>query len=158
MSMSPDREIYPMPMFATFAVEDFERSERFYQAAGFITLARVPGANPGGEPNVVHLRRLRHQDILLVRAVAAGSARPNPDVSSLSIAVHGEDIEALQQSLVAREEDSPLVSISDVEDTPWFTRDLHVIDPDGHHIVFTQQQMQDFGEATKWATTFDPGE
>lgn len=30
-----------MPMFATFAVEDFGRSERFYQAAGFITLARV---------------------------------------------------------------------------------------------------------------------
>lgn len=144
-----------MPIFATFAVEDFERSECFYQAAGFITLARVPGSDPGGAPAVVHLRRLRHQDILLVRAAAAGSARPNPDASLLSIAVHGEDIEALRQSLVARAEDSPLVSISDVEDTPWFTRDLHVIDPDGHHVVFTQQRTQDFGDAAEWAATFD---
>lgn len=143
-----------MPMFATFAVEDFGRSERFYQAAGFITLARVPGSDPGGESAVIHLRRLRHQDILLVRT-AAGSARPNPDVSFVSIAVHGEDIEALRQSLVARAEDSPLVSISDVEDTPWFTRDLHAIDPDGHHVVFTQQRTQDFGDAAEWAETFD---
>lgn len=143
-----------MPMFATFAVEDFERSERFYQATGFITLARVPGADPDDEPAVVHLRRLRHQDILLVRA-AAGSARPNPDASLLSIAVHGEDIEAIRQSLVAHAVDSRLVSIGAVEDTPWFTRDLHVIDPDGHHVVFTQQRTQDFGDAAEWAATFD---
>lgn len=143
-----------MPMFATFAVKDFGRSERFYQAAGFITLARVPGSDPGGEPAVVHLRRLRHQDILLVRA-PKGSGRPNPDVSFLSIAVHGEDIEALRKSLVAHAEDSSLGSIGDVEDTLWFTRDLHVIDPDGHHVVFTQQRTQGFSDATNWASTFD---
>ena len=38
-----DRTIYPMPMFATFQVTDLAAAEAFYNAAGFVSLARESG-------------------------------------------------------------------------------------------------------------------
>ena len=59
-----DRDIYPMPMFVTLAVRDLVASTAWYEAAGFIVLATLPG--PAGPSSLVHLRRMRHQDLLLV--------------------------------------------------------------------------------------------
>ena len=62
-----DRTIYPMPMFATFRVADIAATEAFYQAVGFVSLATIPG--PDGSPVVVHLRRMKYQDLLLTPGV-----------------------------------------------------------------------------------------
>ena len=60
-----DRGIYVMPQFVTFEVADLAAARRWYvNGLGFVELAVLPG--PEGEPALVHLRRFRYQDILLV--------------------------------------------------------------------------------------------
>ncbi len=62
-----DRSIYAMPAFATFEVSDLDASRRWYvEGLGFIVLASLLG--PEGAPALVHLRRWRYQDLLLVPA------------------------------------------------------------------------------------------
>ena len=58
-----DRSIYVIPMFTTLVVRSLAASEAFFHQVGFITLATIPG--PGGAVQLVHLRRMRNQDILL---------------------------------------------------------------------------------------------
>src|SRR5262249_50155191 len=60
-----DLSIYVMPAFATLTVSDLAASRRWYvEGLGFAVLAEVPG--PSGEVALVHLRRWRYQDLLLV--------------------------------------------------------------------------------------------
>src|SRR3954447_25701553 len=69
-----DRSIYVMPSFATFEVTSLDTSRRWYvEGLGFVVLATLPGQD--GAPALVHLRRWRYQDLLLVpaRHEAAGS-------------------------------------------------------------------------------------
>ena len=62
-----DRGIYVMPQFVTFEVSDMAAARRWYaNGLGFVELAVLPG--PAGDPALVHLRRFRYQDILLVPA------------------------------------------------------------------------------------------
>ena len=131
-----------MPMFVTFAVADLRRSEAFYHAAGFITLATVPA--PDGSPAVVHMRRERNQDVLLVPA-----GQPS---SSVTFAAHGEDLPALADALAgaAAEVDGP-------RDTEWFTTDLTAPDPDGNTIVFTRSRTPEADQAREWASGFEMG-
>lgn len=140
-----DESIYPMPMFTTLTVSDFARSESFYHAAGFITLAKVPG--PDNTTAVVHLRRRRYQDLLLV----AGT--PSPGNSRITFSAHEEDLDALATSLSAVAENPDCVS--QPEDTAWFTTDLNCIDPDSYHLSFTRQRPQDQHAAAQWAESFD---
>lgn len=71
-----DTEIYAMPGFVTLQVDDLARSTRWYvEGLGFVVLAEIPG--PGGTPVLVHLRRHRYQDILLV------ARRPDVDVERI---------------------------------------------------------------------------
>ncbi|ARU46503.1 VOC family protein [Corynebacterium silvaticum] len=152
MSITPDRDIYPMPMFVTLAVQDFQRSEAFFHAAGFITLATVPG--PQGNPVLVHLRRLRNQDVLLVvqentEPMTHGVA---PATVQVSFSAHGEDLDELALRLEAAA--SGCAEAEKPHDTLWFSRDLAVTDPDGHRIIFTQQREEDVAAATRWTETF----
>ena len=69
-------EIYPMPMFAKIAVTDIVSVAAWYeQALGFSTVFSGPMAN--GKPALVHLRRRKYQDILLVGSTAEGSISSN---------------------------------------------------------------------------------
>src|SRR5689334_16790167 len=62
-----DLSIYVMPAFATLSVSDLERSRRWYvEGLGFVTLAELP--RPSGDIALIHLRRWRYQDLLLVPA------------------------------------------------------------------------------------------
>ena len=62
-----DLSIYVMPAFATLAVSNLERSRRWYvEGLGFALLAEIPG--PSGDVALMHLRRWRYQDLLLVPA------------------------------------------------------------------------------------------
>ena len=53
-------EVYPMPMFATLAAEDPSALAAWYEEAlGFVSMFAGP---------VIHLRRAKYQDLLVVRA------------------------------------------------------------------------------------------
>lgn len=81
-----DRTIYPMPMFATFQVRDIAATTAFYEAAGFVVPATIPGENG---PVVVHLRRMKYQDLLLV------PGEPVPGSATVSFSAGGEDLATL---------------------------------------------------------------
>jgi len=128
-------EIYPMPMFATLAVADVAGVADWYeQALGFGTVFRAPAAN-GQQPPLVHLRRRKYQDLLLV---PAGTDVAAPSSLTLTFSADGELDELTTR---ARHAASCGVSaVSGPVDTPWNTRDLRVTDPAGHRLVFTSRQ------------------
>lgn len=124
-------EIYPMPMFAKIAAGDVAATTAWYeQALGFATVFRGPEV--GGQPALVHLRRRKYQDVLLVPARTAGQP------SSSLVLNFNADGEVDQLAEKAR--GVAAVGASAVEgpfNTPWNTRDVNVTDPAGNTLVFT---------------------
>lgn len=139
-----DRSIYPMPMFATLHVRDLGESAAFYARLGFIVLAEIPG--PDGTPVLLHLRRARYQDLLLV------PGDPRPGSTTVSFAAHGEDLEALAAG--AREGLAAPAGVEGPTSTPWFTTDLTATDADGNVIVLTAQDEERAAAAQSWAQEF----
>ena len=133
-------EIYPMPMFATLAVRDVAAVSAWYQdALGFFVLFGAP-AGPDGQPSLVHLRRRKYQDLLLV---AAGSAPGSPDAAAsltLSFDADGEVDGLAEQARAA----APLGagSAEGPVRTAWNTRDLRITDPAGHRLVFFERDRK----------------
>src|SRR5262245_9984394 len=119
-------EVYPMPMFVTLAVaEPNQIAEWYVSALGFGVMFQGP---------VVHLRRQKYQDVLLV----PGAGQPGGPTVSFS--ADGEiDALAARARAVA-----PIgsVKIEGPIDTPWNTRDLRVTDPAGHRLVFTGRRLE----------------
>jgi len=126
-----DTSIYPMPMFLRLEVSDLARSRAFYTGAlDLIELAALPG--PDGTPFLVHLRRWRYQDILIVPArgpVAAGTGL------GLSLAAEQDALAGLAER--ARAFGAP---VGGPTDTPWNTTDVTVTDPDGLRITYTARR------------------
>jgi catechol 2,3-dioxygenase-like lactoylglutathione lyase family enzyme len=123
-----DTAIYPMPLFVRLEATDLARSRAFYTGAlDFIELAVLPG--PGGAPFLVHLRRWRHQDILLVPA--RGPVRAAQGLG-VGLAAERAALAGLAERARAAgaEVDGPL-------DTPWNTVDVTVTDPDGLRLTYT---------------------
>lgn len=147
MSNAPDidRTIYPMPMFATFQVADLAAAEAFYQAVGFVSLAAIPG--PDGTPVVVHLRRMKYQDILIV------PGKPERGSSTVGFLAGGQDLAALAAALRAAPPDG--ARIEGPADTPWYTSDLTIDDPDGNRIILTAQREAEVDAAKEWTRTFE---
>lgn len=139
-------EIYPMPMFATLTVADVNALSRWYQdALGFATIFAGPPI--AGQPSMVHLRRRKYQDLLIVPSRAAGSTAAAPP-STLTLTFALDDVDALG----AQARGVPPVgasSVSGPEDTPWNTRDLRVLDPAGHQLIFTARQANPDPEQAK---------
>ncbi|MCQ4618390.1 VOC family protein [Corynebacterium sp. CCUG 65737] len=138
-----DRSIYPMPMFVTLPVTDLGAAEEFYHAAGFISLATIPGED--GSPALIHFRRQRYQDIL---AVPSGDITPGS--SSVTFAAHDDDLGAIAEAIRATG-----AAVEGPVDTPWYTTDVTATDPDGHTIVFTKQRPQEAAQAQEWVDTFE---
>jgi catechol 2,3-dioxygenase-like lactoylglutathione lyase family enzyme len=136
-----DRDVYPMPAFVTFPVTDLVASTHWYEALGFVVLATLPG--PGGSDSLVHLRRLRYQDLLLV----PGRPTPGPRVSFAA----GEEDLAERAARVRRA--AAAGSVEGPVDTPWFTRDLVATDPDGYVVVLTAPRLGDVAAAPEWTGT-----
>ncbi|HZG92099.1 MAG TPA: VOC family protein [Pseudonocardia sp.] len=123
-----DTTVYPMPMFVRAEVADLERSRRFYtEALDFIELAAIPG--PDGTPVLVHLRRWRHQDILIVPA--RGEVRAG---TGLGVAVAAEPGSLAGLAERARAAGAAVVGPAD---TAWNTTDVTVTDPDGLPVTYT---------------------
>src|SRR5215831_14972122 len=79
-------EIYPMPMFAKIAVTDVASVAGWYgQALGFAVIFQMPG--PDGKPVLVHLRRKKYQDLLLVPSRTGSSSSS----STLSLNFSADD-------------------------------------------------------------------
>ncbi|QFG21525.1 VOC family protein [Actinomadura sp. WMMB 499] len=140
-----DRTIYPMPMFATFQVADLAAAEAFYNAAGFVSLATVPG--PDGSPAVVHLRRMKYQDILIV------PGEPERGSVTVSFLAGGQDLAELAAALRPALPDG--ARVEGPADTPWYTSDLTIDDPDGNRIVLTAQRAAEREAIEEWARTFE---
>lgn len=122
------RAIYGMPMFATLQAADIDRTISWYtEGLGFIQLFAMPG--PGG-PVLVHLRRWQFQD-LLVRP-ASGPSRPGTGCTLSFAAVYGE-VDKMAE--IAR--DHGTGQVEGPADTPWNTRDLTTVDPEGNVVIFT---------------------
>ena len=125
-----DRDIYVMPQFATFTVSDLDAASQWYvDGLGFVVLATMH--DPAGTAQLVHLRRFRYQDILLV---PGGDARDTGDAGiHVSIAAGPENLEA--RARTARGVDGG--SVDGPTRTAWNTRDVTFHDDDGHEVVFT---------------------
>jgi hypothetical protein len=130
-------EVYPMPMFAAMETTDVDALTRWYQAAlGFGIMFTMPAAR--GQPALVHLRRRKYQDVL-VRPVQARSSATETRSWSLCFQA-GEDVDQLAGRAAA----VPAVGQSCVEplvDTPWNTRQVRIVDPDGRLLVFSQPRF-----------------
>ncbi|GAB0103206.1 hypothetical protein JMUB6875_21780 [Nocardia sp. JMUB6875] len=140
-----DRTIYPMPMFANFAVADIAAATAFYESVGFIALATIPG--PDGTPALVHLRRMKYQDLLLVPGVA------RPGSTTVSFSAGGADLITLAETLRANA--FPGARVEGPADTAWYTTDLTIDDADGNRIILTAPRMAEIDQAKEWAKTFE---
>ena len=150
VSPGVSRAIYGMPMFATLSATVVDRTVSwFVDGLGFAVLFTMPG--PSGEPRLVHLRRWQFQDILVRPAtgpVSAGSGL------ALTFAAVYDEIDALAAQAAAhgagRVVEGPV-------DTPWNTREMTTVDPDGNIVVFTagrppEQRDHDFSAAMgRWS-------
>lgn len=132
-----DRSIYPMPMFINLVSRDLTATERLYAAAGFVTLATIPG--PGDAPALVHLRRERYQDILVVPGAAITGS------TTASFAAGNVDLAEVAEQLRAAGAD-----VSGPLDTPWFSTDVTFTDADGNKIILTAPRVADHAQAQEW--------
>ncbi|MET2011351.1 VOC family protein [Microbacterium chocolatum] len=134
-----DRSIYAMPMFVNIVVSDLPAAERVYTAAGFVTLATIPG--PDGAPVLVHLRRQKYQDILMTHGVAAKGSM------SASFAAGDVDLDAVAERLRAS-----AAEVTGPDDTAWFSTDLSFTDHDGNTMTLTAPRAADRAQAVEWAS------
>jgi hypothetical protein len=141
-----DRSIYAMPMFVTFGTSDFPLAEAIYGIAGFVPLATIPG--PDGTPSLVHLRREKYQDILLVTA----DGEPHRG-RHVSVAADGIDL----AELAKRFKDKG-VEHTDPTDTPWFTTDLSFTDSDGNTVTLTSPRASEYRGAASWVSEHITGD
>ena len=122
--------VYPMPVFATVAATDVERTAVWFRdALGFGVMFVAPGSD--GVPSMVHLRRARYQDVMVTRTFAAHD--PGSAVTLTFQAGEAADVDRVAEH--ARAVDPG--AVEGPFDTPWNTRDLVVTDPDGNRFVLT---------------------
>lgn len=121
-----------MPMFVTVPTPDLDASTEFWVGGlGFITLFSIPD-------QVVHLRRWAFQDVLLVptevgpEPCAARSSRVNFSCTLGQLDAVVADCRRLSPG-----------SASDPYDTPWRTRDIDVVTPEGARVTVTAARPLD---------------
>lgn len=136
-------EIYPMPLVPTLIVSNLEASSKFYQEAlGFKHIFTMPG--PGGWPVLVHLRWVKHADLLL--ALPRDGQQPSGLRGvgvSINFNLFGQfagDPEAFANH--AREHGA---NVTGPITRPWNAYEVLVIDPDGYQLSFTVPINQDLG-------------
>ncbi|TKS96124.1 VOC family protein [Streptomyces lasalocidi] len=125
-----DTSIYGMPSFSTLQVRDLDIAVRWYTEGLGMHLLATMGNREDGTTALVHLRRWRYQDLLLVPAadlVEYGSGL------TLSMAANLRELD----ELAAQARRIGLGQVLGPEQTAWGTTDLRTTDPDGHTVIFT---------------------
>jgi hypothetical protein len=139
-------EIYPMPFFVTLVVHEPDVVAAWYESAlGFRTMLSTP---------IVHLRRRKYQDLLLVPPQPG--AAPTIGGPALTFGADG-DVDALA-ARVRSVDPMGLSAVDGPVETPWNTRELRVSDPAGHHLVFTSRSSKsDPAAIARWKEYFEAG-
>ncbi len=132
MTTNPDdaREIYPMPMFATIASSAPQELADWYGTLGFWELFSMPGQD--GSPMLIHLRRRKYQDILLVWGEQP--AQPGRPALTVSFAADGDDLDAIGADVRA----AGSGPVEGPVERPWNSVELVCTDPVGNVVVLTQ--------------------
>ena len=135
-------DIYPMPVFARIAVADVTEAAAWYERAlGFAAMFRMPG--------LVHLRRKRYQDVLIVGGGPAAGAGTPSSWFALCFEADGE-LDAIAAGARAAG-----VAVDGPVDTPWNAREVRVVDPFGYKIIFTGRAAEVDPEAmARWKARF----
>ena len=130
-------DIYPMPMFAQLQVSDLERSAHWYtEVADFHTIFAARG--PDGKLQMLHIRRARYQDIMLVP-----SRQQDVPLAGAGAALYfqfWEDWEALDSFA---EHIRAASAIEGPIDTPWNAREIRLRDPDGYRLIFSKGPLKE---------------
>ncbi|MFS8479352.1 MAG: hypothetical protein FWJ93_10440 [Micromonosporaceae bacterium] len=92
---------------------------------------------------VVHLRRMKHQDLLLT------PGEPVRGSTTVSFAAGGQDRGELPTTLRAAAPEG--ARIEGPMDTPWFTSDLTIDDADGNRVILTAPREAEMDRAKEWA-------
>jgi len=126
------RDIYGMPAFVTLTVADLDRTVDWYtNGLDFVALFTMPG--PDGSPALVHLRRWRYQDILVRPGKPAGGG--DWTISVMALAEQLDGIAERARAHGGGTVEGPF-------DTPWNTRDVRAVDPDGYTVVYTARRPE----------------
>jgi hypothetical protein len=130
--------IYPMPAFLRLASPDPLRIADFFtRVLDFGVMFRGPEVDD--VPLLIHLRRMKYQDVLVVRGTAA--AQSGSAIVPTFAAGSADEVDALAERVRAQSPDA----LEGPVDTPWNTRDFTVIDPDGNRYTFTARGRQPEG-------------
>jgi predicted lactoylglutathione lyase len=132
-----DRSIYPMPMFVNLVSRDLDATQALYAAAGFVALATIPGRD--GAPLLVHLRREKFQDILVIRGTSVSGS------TTASFAAGDVDLVEVAKRLRAAG-----AEVTGPYDTSWFATDVAFTDADGNKIILTAPRTVDQRQAREW--------
>ncbi|WP_141937357.1 VOC family protein [Microbacterium sp. SLBN-154] len=138
-----------MPAFISLDVRDVRAAaEWFTGALDFIELFAMP---PGDDPTLIHLRRWRYQDILLRRS--EDDAHVGVGIQ-LSVSATYDELDGL----AARARAYGQADVDGPADTPWNTRDLALVGPQGLRIVLTARRPAPLRDAAftanmeRWST------
>lgn len=120
-------DVYPMPMFARLEAASLADTVAWYrEALGFGAMFEMP--------MLVHLRRQKYQDILVMPARAAAASDAG---LTLSFAAEGELDALFARASKARARGRSGVELPAI--MPWNAREMRLTDPDGRRLVFHEQ-------------------
>lgn len=151
-----EHEIYPMPMFPRLTVSDVAASTEWYEALGFDAIYSMPV--------MAHVRYRKYADVMLAADGMAGTddaddeggddgrgddgaaseedaddaaaaKRTRGDGVSIYVTVQGESVDDVAER--AREFGAEIAA--GPENTPWNTREVTILDPDGYELVFSEE-------------------
>jgi uncharacterized glyoxalase superfamily protein PhnB len=130
--------IYPMPAFVRLASPDPLRIADFFTRV-LDSGVMFRGPEVDRVPLLIHLRRMKYQDVLVVRGTAA--APPGSAIVPTFAAGDADGVDSLAERVRSHAPDA----FEEPVDTPWNTRDFTVTDPDGNRYTFTAQGRQPEG-------------
>jgi catechol 2,3-dioxygenase-like lactoylglutathione lyase family enzyme len=123
-------DFYPMPLFINLEVADLSSSAEWYRKAlGF----RIVYSRPPGAPALIHLRRERYQDILLI---PSHEDRPLQSGKGIVIQIQAGSVgveEIARQAKVAG-----TLHVEGPVERPWNVRDVTIHDLDGYRLRFSE--------------------
>jgi catechol 2,3-dioxygenase-like lactoylglutathione lyase family enzyme len=126
-------EFYPMPVFVTLEVKNIETSKTWYEdALGFRSVFQSP---PGSvaDATMIHLRRDRHQDLLLFSA-----QEDSLEQCGLGVILNFLPGNVSVSDLAERAKRSGAPRVEGPIERPWNVREITVHDPDGYQIRFSE--------------------
>lgn len=143
-------EIYGMASFPLLAVGDLARSAAWYQdALGFQDVFTFRMGD--GRPVLAHLRWRTYADLLLAPEPAPP---PHDRGAGVTLVFSMPDHDPFVDALAERARAHGGTVAAGPADTPWNTRDVTILDPDGYRLTFTGAQRGPDGEPTRGKGSF----